>query len=516
MSEGERRRGGGAIRAADPGRGVGSLRIACACAELVPFSKTGGLGDVTAALSAVLHRAGNDIRVFSPFYSTVETVGRTFTPVEELQDQELTLGDRRYAYTVFRTPLPGSGDPERGLEDLEIHLIHCPALYQRDSIYTEDPDEPLRFAFLSRAVVECCRRLAWSPDVFHVHDWHTALLPLYLKTVDAGDRRLSGSKTVLTIHNIGYQGSFDTEWVEALDLAEHAELLDPDDLRAGRLNFLETGIRWADLLTTVSRTHAREIQTPEYGFGLDGLLRERSDRLVGIVNGIDERVWNPETDRHLPFHYSAKDLRGKTKNKRHLCEELELPFEPGVPLLAIVSRLAPQKGFDLAREPLSELLERGALRLVVLGTGDPQLEESFRGLGERFADHAHFLNTYSERWAHRIEAAADLFLMPSRYEPCGLNQMYSQRYGTVPVVRKTGGLADTVEPWNPEAGEGTGFVFEHADSQGVRWALEAALETWGSPKEWRRLQRNGMAQDFSWQRRGEEYRELYRRLVGEG
>lgn len=488
------------------------LRIACACAELVPFSKTGGLGDVTSALSGVLHRAGHDVQVFSPFYSSVETVGRTFTPVEELQDLELTLGDRLYAYTVFRTPLPGSGDPQRGIDDLDIHLIHCPDLYQRGAIYTEDPDEPIRFAFLSRAVIECCRRLGWSPDVFHAHDWHTGLLPLYLKTVYGGDRLLSDSKTVLTIHNIGYQGDFSAELVAPLGLAESAGLSDRDDLRTGRLNFLKAGVQWADLLTTVSRTHAREIQTPEYGFGLDGLLRRRSDRLVGIVNGIDERVWNPAVDEHLPFRYSVDDVSGKAKNKRHLCEELELPLQDEVPLVGIVSRLSAQKGFDLAREPLAELLEQGALRLVALGTGEPELEVFFRGLGERFPQHARFLNTYSETWAHRIEAAADLFLMPSRYEPCGLNQMYSQKYGTLPVVRKTGGLADTVELWNPDTGEGTGFVFEHADSPAVRWALGVALETWKSPDQWRRLQRNGMGQDFSWERRGEEYLEVYRRL----
>lgn len=490
-----------------------SLRIACACAELVPFSKTGGLGDVTAALSGVLHRAGHDVRVFSPFYSSVETVGRTFTPAEKLQDLQLTLGDRRFDYTVFRTPLPGSGDTERGIKDLDVHLIHCPALYQRGSIYTEDPDEPLRFAFLSRVAIECCQRLGWSPDVFHVHDWHTALLPLYLKTVYAGDRRLSGAKTVLTIHNIGYQGDFDADVVAPLGLAEHAELLDRDDLRAGRLNFLRTGVLWSGLLTTVSRTHAREIQTPEYGFGLDGLLRERSDRLVGIVNGIDERVWNPETDRHLPFRYSVQDLTGKAKNKRHLCDELDLPVEEEVPLVGIISRLTAQKGFDLVQDPLTEVLERGALRVVVLGTGDPELAEFFQELERRFPDHARFMNAYSESWAHRIEAASDLFLMPSRYEPCGLNQMYSQKYGTVPVVRETGGLADTVEPWSPDTGEGTGFVFEHADSQGVRWALGVALETWKRPDHWSRLRQNGMARDFSWERRGEEYLELYRRLV---
>jgi len=489
------------------------LNVCFVCSELVPFSKTGGLGDVTAALSGVLHRAGHELRVFSPFYSTVKTSGHRFTPVEELQDLELTLGDRRYAYTVFRTRLPGSGSEER--EDLEVYLIYCPDLYRRDTIYTSDPDEPLRFAFLCRATLECLARLRWTPDLFHLHDWHTGLLPLYLKTGYGRERSFAEAKTLLTIHNIGYQGNFDAEVVKALDLADHAHRLDPDQRHPGRISFLETGVREADLLTTVSRTHAEEIQTPEYGFGLDPLLRERSDRLVGVVNGIDERVWNPAEDDHSPYRYSIEDLSGKTRNKRHLCEELELPVEEDVPLLGIVSRLTSQKGFDLTRDSLPEFLERGDLRLVALGTGEPEIEELFRGLERRFPDHARFLNTYSEPWAHRIEAAADLFLMPSRYEPCGLNQMYSQKYGTIPVVRKTGGLADTVEPWNPDTGEGTGVVFDHADSQAVRWALGFALEIWRHPEQWRRLQRNAMAQDFSWERRGKEYLELYRRLVAE-
>jgi len=502
------------------------LRVCTVCSELAPFSKTGGLGDVTSALSGVLHREGHDLRVFSPFYSTVaastaDVAGKTFTPVDRLQDLELEMGGRRFPYTVFSTGLPGSGDPgaapgsvEDLAEDLEVYLIHCPALYQRGSIYTGDADEPLRFAFLCRAALECCQRLGWGPEIFHLHDWHTALVPLYLKTVYAWDRLFASSRTVLTIHNIGYQGEFSAELVTPLGLAEHVELLDRDDLRAGKLSFLRTGVLGADLLTTVSRTHAREIRTPEYGFGLDGLLRRRADRLVGIVNGIDERVWNPAVDELLPYRYSAEDLTGKARNREHLCAELELPADTDVPLLGVISRLTAQKGLDLAQELLGELLERGALCFIGLGTGEPELEAFFKGLAERFPDRARFLATYSESWAHRIEAAADLFLMPSRYEPCGLNQMYSQKYGTPPVVRKTGGLADTVEMWNPDTGEGTGFVFEDANPQGVRWALGVALETWKRPEQWRRLQRNAMAQDFSWELRGAEYVALYRRLVG--
>lgn len=489
------------------------MKICTACAELVPFSKTGGLGDVTSALAGALHRAGHEVRVFSPFYSTIDTVGRTFTPVEGLQDLELTLGGRTYPYTVFSTELPGSGDPVHGIDDLQIFLIHCPALYQRGSIYTADVDEPLRFGFLSRAVLECCQRLSWGPEILHLHDWHTALAPLFLRAAYRWEELFRDTRTVLTIHNIGYQGMFGVEAVGALGLGEHAGLLHREDRQAGCINFLRTGILYADVLTTVSRTHAEEIQTPEYGFGLDGLLRQRSDHLVGIVNGIDERVWNPATDGHLPFRYSAGAMAGKTKTKRHLCDELELPFAKDKPLVAVVSRLTAQKGLDLAREPLVELLDRGAVRLVALGTGEDEMERFFGWLQHRFPDRARFLATYSESWAHRIEAAADLFLMPSRYEPCGLNQMYSQKYGTLPVVRKTGGLADTVEPWDPETGEGTGFVFEHADVPAVRWALGVALEAWSRPDVWRRLRTNAMARSFSWEGRGAEYLELYEKLV---
>jgi len=487
------------------------LKICQISAELAPFSKTGGLGDVAAALSGALHRAGQEVRVLSPLYATVDRRNLELTPVGSLQGIPLSLGRREVTFSVLATSLPGSAAP--GGEDLAVYLIDCPELYDRPSIYTSDGDEPLRFAALSRASLECCQRLGWGPDVVHAHDWHTALIPLYLQTVYAWDRLFATSRTVLTIHNVAFQGVCSSELAGDLGFREHLGRLPQEDLAAGRINFLKAGILYADRLTTVSRTHALEIQTPEYGFGLDGLLRARSADVVGIVNGIDDRVWNPSTDPLIPYRYTADSPAGKGDNKRALLEELGLAHDSEAPLLGIVSRLTSQKGFDLTFEVLPEALAAHDLRLVALGTGEPEIEGFFQALEERFADKVRFIRAYSEELAHRIEAAADLFLMPSRYEPCGLNQMYSQVYGTLPIVRRTGGLADTVVPWDAATGEGTGFVFEHADAQGFRWALGRALEAWKDPEQWRRLRHNAMAQDFSWAHQVGPYLDLYSGLT---
>ena len=482
------------------------MRIGMATAELAPLAKTGGLGDVAAALSIYLARGGHDVRTFLPFYSRIDLGDAPIHPVEFLRDVPLALGPHSYRFSVYTAQLPGSG--------LWIYLVDCPVLYHRPGIYTGDGDEHLRFLVLSRAAIESFQRMGWAPDVVHVHDWHTSLVPLYLQTVYAWDRLFAATRTVLTLHNVAYQGQFGAGILDDLGLGDHAYRLHQEDLAAGRINFLKTGILGADALTTVSRTHAREIQTDEYGFGLQDLLRARADRLVGIVNGVDYDEWNPETDPLLPHHYSAADLSGKAANKRDLLTELRLDHRADAPLLGIVSRFAYQKGLDLAFPPLAEAMQTTDLRLVALGSGEPSYEDFFTALQRRFPARVCYINAHSNPAAHRIEAASDLFLMPSRYEPCGLNQMYSQRYGTVPIVRRTGGLADTVEPWNPATGDGTGFVFEHATPQGVRWALRTALAAYRDQRSWARLIQNGMAQDFSWERQVGWYEELYRRLGG--
>ena len=377
---------------------------------------------------------------------------------------------------------------------------------------SDDDDEYFRFAFLSRAAIESCQRMEWSPDVFHCNDWHTGLLPLYLKSHYASDSLFADSRTVLTIHNVGYQGVFPGSAVEALDLSDQASLLDKEDLDAGRLNFLKTGILHADLLTTVSPTHAKEIQTAEYGCGLEENLRARSDDLTGILNGVEYEEWDPGVDPLIPFSFSRLDLAGKEKNKQALMVELSLPADSTAPVIGVVSRLAGQKGFDLFPEVLPELLAARDFHLVVLGTGEERYEEFFRQLEALDPMKVSFTNTFDNALAHRIEAGSDLFLMPSLYEPCGLNQMYSLRYGTVPVVRKVGGLADSVVQYDTETGRGTGFLFEEFSAAALRQALEAALDLYPDRERWQQVMRNGMAKDFSWGRQIQQYVELYRRL----
>lgn len=482
------------------------LKVCQVTAELAPYAKTGGLGDAVAGLARMLGDAGADVRVFLPLYAPIPRQGIEMTPVTFIHDVPVPLAGREVRFSAYMTRLPASR--------VDVYLIHCPALYHQDAVYAAGWDEHLRFGLLARAALECCQRMGWAPDIVHCHDWHAALAPLYLKTVYAWDRLFAATKSVLTLHNLGFHGLFGGHTVGELGLAPHASLLFQPDLAADQLSFLKTGILHADLLTTVSETYAREILTPEHGFGLDGLLRARADHLVGIVNGVDYGEWSPESDPHLPFRYSRDDLSGKRKMKTELLARTGLEGDERTPVLGMVTRLTPQKGIDLCAEALPALLASRDLRLVVLGSGEARYEELFLRLQAAFPGKAWYYRGYNEPLAHWIEAGADLFLMPSLYEPCGLNQMYSLRYGTPPVVRKTGGLADTVELYDWERATGTGFVFEHFNGAGLSWAIDYALGTYGYPLAWRALQARGMAQDFSWTVQGRRYLELFERLAG--
>jgi starch synthase len=317
---------------------------------------------------------------------------------------------------------------------------------------------------------------------------------------------------VLTIHNLGYQGLFPSTVLADLGLESVKPYLPQETLKRGRIGFLETGIVHADWLTTVSPTYAREICTEAYGMGLHELLDRRKATLTGILNGVDTAVWNPRTDPHIPFRYSLKSRWRKEKDKEALLSELSLPYGKGVPLIGMISRLVAQKGVDLLEGPLPEILARRDVRLVALASGEARFERFFDELARRFPKKVHFHRGFRTELAHRIEAGADMFLMPSRYEPCGLNQMYSRIYGTVPIVRKTGGLADTVQQFDPADGTGNGIVFEHATTAGVRWAVETALELYGRPETWKKIVANAMAGEFSWDAQGERYLQLYDRV----
>ena len=478
------------------------MKILYVTSEVARYAKTGGLADVSAALPKYLIDAGHDVRVFLPSYSRVDTRGAALEVV--VPDVEIRLGRHRYVVTIVRAARPG---------DAPVYLVDCPELYHRPALYTQDPDEHLRFLVLTRAALEACGRMQFAPDVLHANDWQTALAPLTLQVRYSWDRIFARTRSVLAIHNLNYQGRFSADIVADTGLADAAHLFHQDQLRDGRLNFLLHGILYADGVVTVSPTYAREIQTPEHGAELDGMLRARSSTVVGILNGVDYGEWSPERDALIPARYGAADLAGKAIDKAALCARFGLPHDPRVPVLGVVSRLASQKGFALFEGMLPALLRSHGFQLAVLGSGEPRFEQLFAELAAGFPRQVGFHRGFSNELAHLIEAGADMFVMPSRYEPCGLNQMYSLRYGTVPIVHKTGGLADTVQLWDPRDRSGTGIVFDHYTPEGLRWALEAALRLYRDAEAWRALMANGMAQNFSWDVQGKLYEDLYRRLA---
>jgi starch synthase len=482
-----------------------ALNICLISSEVTPLSKTGGLADVSGSLAKYLHGVGHDVRVFTPLYAQIDRSKLNLRAVEFLQDVALELGPHRYRYSVFAGPLPGS--------TTTVYLIDCPALYSRATLYTTDVDEHLRFLMLTRAAFECCQRMSWSPDILHCNDWHTAFGPLYLKAMYDWDRLFANTRSVLTIHNIGYQGAFPAHAAGDVGLGTKGYLLHQDDLRAGFVNSLKHGILYADAITTVSPTHAREICTDEYGMGMQHDLRAHAQALTGILNGVDYAEWNPATDAYLTRRYDAQHLDAKASLKRELASRVGLRLGTETALIGMVTRLAVQKGIDLMFDSLPDVLAWRDVALIVLGSGEPKYEEFFLKLQADFPGRVHFHRGYSDELAHWIEAASDMFLMPSLYEPCGLNQMYSLRYGTVPIVRKTGGLADSVVPYNPASGAGTGVLFEPYEAEALEWALNTALDLYAQPAHWSRMVKNGMAQDFSWERQGGNYLRLYEELL---
>ena len=358
-----------------------------------------------------------------------------------------------------------------------------------------------------------CQHMAFAPDIFHCHDWHTALIPMYLRTLYAWDNLFANTRSVLTIHNIGYQGIFNAHILPDTGMADMADKLHQEDLALGRINFLKMGVLYADVLTTVSPTYAQEILSPDYGMGLEGLLQQRRDSLVGILNGVDYEEWNPAEDPLIPFSYTSRAISGKKKNKLALMKELDLNADEHTPLIGMVTRLTYQKGIELVQKVVPSLMQKRKFALVVLGSGEPRYEEFFSWLQHHHRDRVCYYRGFNNKLAHWIEAGSDMFLMPSRFEPCGLNQMYSLRYGTVPIVRRTGGLADSVQLFEPGAGKGTGILFNDFNDVAMNWALNTALDLFEDKKAWRKLVRNGMAANYSWEQQGQVYVDLFRRIA---
>ncbi len=486
------------------------MNICFTSSELTPYAKVGGLADVSAALPVALQNAGHQLKVVLPLYRDLNIDRTQLVPYPKLTDIQMTLGPIQLTLNGYQYPFPGKQETHHSPE---LILLNCESLYHRDGIYGEQDDEFLRFLVLSRGAIEVCQHLQWRPDVFHCNDWQTALIPLLLKTVYGWDNLFHDTKTILTIHNIGHQGVFPATILPYLNLTDSQHLLHQDDLNdRKRINYLKTGILYANKITCVSPTYAQEIQTPAYGAGLEDLLQGRKRDLVGILNGIDTQEWNPEADPLIPAPYSAKNLKPKRLSKKKLLEEMNVSVNLQVPTIGIVSRLASQKGFDLMMDVLPGLLEQHDIRLVILGSGQEKYVDFFTAVRRRFPEKVGFYHGFSNELAHLIEAGSDIFLMPSQYEPCGLNQMYSQAYGTVPIVRKTGGLADTVQHYDPRTGTGTGVVFEHYTSTGLEWALLFALNLFDEPQHWHQIVTNGMRQDFSWLHQAQKYSQLYAQL----
>ena len=475
--------------------------------EVEPLSKTGGLADVAGALTRYLHGAGHDVRLFTPAYDSIDRAAWSAEPVPGLTQIPLALGPHSFEFSVLRAVLP---------QDAPVFLIDCPPLYARGTIYTSDADEHLRYLLLTRAALTACQRLRFAPQIIHCNDWHTGFAPLYLRTLYADEALFARARSVLTIHNIGYQGIFAATEVADLGLPPAGQrLLYQPELAAGRINALRHGILYADTINTVSPTHAREICSDEYGMGLQDSLRERAAQgaVSGILNGVDYTEWDPRHDRYLPLHFDSDSLAVKAQLKRQLLARRALEPATAVPLAGMVSRLAVQKGIELMFDALPRVLAARELSLVVLGSGEPRYERFFSELAQRFPGRVSYQRGYDDELAHWIEAGSDMFLMPSRYEPCGLNQMYSLRYGTVPIVRRTGGLADSVEDYDAASGRGTGIVFNDFDSGALTWALNTALDLYAQRASWARMVRNGMQCDFSWQHQGAQYLGLYARLT---
>jgi starch synthase len=474
------------------------MKILFVASEGLPYSKTGGLADVIGGLPKALRQLGHEVVVLLPRYRGNKMHSTLISSLT------MPLGDR------LRFPAIGEGMPVDGVRYL---FVDDDEFFDRDGLYGDEsgdyPDNAQRFAEFSRVAVEVAKRV-WLPDVIHCHDWQAALVPVLLRTQYATDATVRSIPIVLTIHNLAYQGIFPRAVLPKIGLPD--SLFSVDGLEFyGQVNLLKGGLLFADYLTTVSRRYAKEIQTPEYGSGLDGVIRGRADRLVGILNGVDYSAWDPATDRVIAQNYSPAEMDGKRACKKELLQTFRFAADGNnldTPVLGIVSRFVDQKGFDLIADAADEILSEN-VRLIALGTGQKEYEKLFLDLAAKYPEKVAARIAYDDGLAHKIEAGADMFLMPSRYEPCGLNQIYSLKYGTPPIVRATGGLDDTVQNFDPRSRKGTGFKFEEYDPAALLSAVRAALKTYGERDTWATLQANGMAKDFSWGSSAPAYVTLY-------
>jgi starch synthase len=477
------------------------MHIAFAASEGVPFSKTGGLADVVGALPRALAALGHQVSVYLPRYRQT----KLSDPATVVRSITIPFDDQyRFASVVSEVSHGG----------VRFYFVEYPPYFDRDALYGtpggDYPDNAERYALFSRAVLEASKILG-VPQIFHCHDWQSALIPVLLRTVYAEDPAFREVGTVFTIHNMGYQGLFPPETLPLLMLPWDLFTMSKMEF-FGQVNFLKGALTYSDFITTVSKKYSQEIQTSEYGFGLEGVLHARAATVTGILNGVDYEEWSPQTDKFTTAKFSPQDLAAKAKCKADLLATFGITrADPKLPVIGIVSRFAAQKGFDLIAQ-IADRLAREEMTLVILGSGDKAYEEMFARLSKQFPNKIAVKVAYDNAIAHKIEAGADMFLMPSRYEPCGLNQIYSLKYGTVPIVRATGGLDDTIEPWDARTGKGTGFKFTEYNGEALLLTVKQALQAFRDKTSWQVLMRNGMGKDFSWNASAREYGKIYERV----
>ena len=480
-----------------------SIKVLLVSSEVAPFSKTGGLADVSGSLPGALKNLGCDVRVATPLYKMVRESGCTLKRL--LQDLKVKIGKRVIKGDVSVSVLNGVVD---------TYLIEQDKYYHRDYLYGTSKgdysDNAARFIFFSLMVLKLCKEIGFQPHLIHCNDWQTGLIPAYLRTVYRDDPFYARTAVLFTIHNLAYQGNFPREKLALTGLSP--ELFTPEGIEFwGKLSFLKAGIVYSEVINTVSQAYSREIQTPEYGCGMEGILTYRKDDLFGIINGVDYEAWDPEKDAFIVANYSKDKLSDKSKCKADLISQLGLPKSlNNLPLLGMISRLADQKGFDLIAEIMEDLMNL-SVGFVLLGTGEQKYHNLFDHIAQKYPKKAGIRLCYDNALAHKIEAGCDMFLMPSKYEPCGLNQFYSLKYGTIPVVRATGGLDDTIKDYNPATGEGNGFKFTNYTVHEFLSKIKEALEVYENKDAWLRLVRKGMELDFSWENSAKHYLELYQR-----
>jgi starch synthase len=482
------------------------VRVLFVSSEVVPFAKTGGLADVAGSLPKSLRDLGHDVRVFMPRYKKVDIA--KFGLKKTIEDLPVELGSEWVSCSILESMIPGSDVPVYFLENWKY-------FGSRDELYTvagKDYDDNLeRFSLFCKAAIEFMKKSGFRPDIIHCNDWQSALLAAYIKVLHRDDPFFSGTSTVYSIHNMGYQGLFSRDKLPLTGFGWDQFTFDKLEFW-GNIALTKAGFVYADVISTVSDTYSKEIQTEEYGHGLDGLLRSRSKDIYGIVNGIDYDVWDPETDPQLKHKYSAKDIAPKLNNKIELQKASKLPQDKSVPVIGLITRLADQKGFDILAEVIDDIMHLKC-QLVILGTGEPKYHDLLTKEMQKYPDHISVSLKFDAMLAQLIYAGCDMFLMPSRYEPCGLGQLISFKYGTVPIVRKTGGLADTVEDYDPKTKKGSGFVFEEYSGAALLDAVKRSIDAFGKKTGWNSLVKRIMKFDHSWDASAKEYVGLYKRAL---